>query len=100
MMALVKPPAGDVEAIKARLEAHDQQRERFGYCDETAPQIWEADVRALIARVEELEAALERCSDMCRWRSSDHYATCEDNCKLGRAEECPANIPRIFRGES
>ena len=49
----------DLEAIKARLEAHDQQRERFGYCDETAPQIWEADVRALIARVEELEAALE-----------------------------------------
>lgn len=60
----------------------------------------EADNAALRARVTELEAALEQCSDMCRWRSSDHYATCEDNCKLGRAEECPANIPRIFRGES
>jgi len=56
----------------------------------------EADNTALRERVAELEAALEQCSDMCRWRSSDHYATCEDNCKLGRAEECPANIPRIL----
>ena len=64
-MALVKPPAGDVEAIKARLEAHDQQRERFGYCDETAPQIWEADIRALIARVEELEAAIREHCEAC-----------------------------------
>lgn len=51
---------------------------------------------ALAAVVERLREALERCSDMCRWRSSDHYATCEDNCKLGRAEECPADIPRIL----
>ena len=37
-----------IESIKARLEAHDQQRERFGYCDETAPQIWERELRALL----------------------------------------------------
>lgn len=53
-------------------------------------------VSAHLAEVERLREAPERCSDMCRWRSSDHYATCEDNCKLGRAEECPADIPRIL----
>ena len=37
-----------IESIKARMEEHDRQRERFGYCDETAPQIWERELRALL----------------------------------------------------
>jgi hypothetical protein len=37
-----------VSTIKARLEAHDQQRMLYGYSDETAPQIWERNLRALL----------------------------------------------------
>ena len=46
-----------IESIKARMEEHDRQRERFGYCDETAPQIWERELRALL-KVAEAAAAL------------------------------------------
>ena len=46
-----------IESIRARMEEHDRQRERFGYCDETAPQIWERELRALL-KVAEAAAAL------------------------------------------
>jgi|GEM_PF-1824065 len=37
-----------IESIKARLRRHDRQRMRYGYSDETAPQIWERELRALL----------------------------------------------------
>jgi hypothetical protein len=46
-----------IESLKARLEEHDRQRMRYGYSDETAPQIWERDLRALL-KVAEAAAAL------------------------------------------
>jgi len=48
-----------IESIRARMEEHDRQRERFGYCDETAPQIWERDLHALLKVAESAEARME-----------------------------------------
>lgn len=47
-----------IESIRARLRRHDRQRMRYGYSDETAPQIWERDLRALL-KVAEAARALE-----------------------------------------
>lgn len=41
-----------IESIRARLRRHDRQRMRYGYSDETAPQIWERELRALLKVVE------------------------------------------------
>ena len=52
-----------IESIRARMEEHDRQRERFCYCDETAPQIWERELRALLKVAEaakRVNAALSR----------------------------------------
>lgn len=48
-----------IESIKARLDVHDQQRMLYGYSDETAPQIWERDLRALLKVAEAAKARLE-----------------------------------------
>ena len=45
-----------IESIKARLRRHDRQRMRYGYSDETAPQIWERDLRALLKVAEAAKA--------------------------------------------
>lgn len=58
-----------IESIRARMEEHDRQRERFGYCDETAPQIWERELRALLKVAEaarKADAALTRRGEL--WR--------------------------------
>jgi hypothetical protein len=52
-----------IESIKARLGRHDRQRMRYGYSDETAPQIWERELRALLKVAEaakRVNAALSR----------------------------------------
>ena len=48
-----------IESIKARLRRHDRQRMRYGYSDETAPQIWERDLHALLKVAESAEARME-----------------------------------------
>lgn len=48
-----------IESIRERLRRHDRQRMRYGYSDETAPQIWERELRALLKVA---EAAKELCS--------------------------------------
>ncbi len=45
-----------IESIKARLRRHDRQRMRYGYSDETAPQIWERELRALLKVAEAAKA--------------------------------------------
>lgn len=45
-----------IESIRARLRRHDRQRMRYGYSDETAPQIWERDLRALLKVAEAAKA--------------------------------------------
>ena len=52
-----------IESIRARMEEHDRQRERFGYCDETAPQIWERELRALLSENAALRREVERLRD-------------------------------------
>lgn len=58
-----------IESIRARLRRHDRQRMRYGYSDETAPQIWERELRALLKVAEaarKADAALTRRDEL--WR--------------------------------
>lgn len=50
-----------IESIKARLRRHDRQRMRYGYSDETAPQIWERELRALLKVAEAAVDVIDGC---------------------------------------
>ena len=69
-----------IESIKARLRRHDRQRMRYGYSDETAPQIWERDLRALLKVA---EAARSGCCD-------ELDADCDVRCDCAWGEVCAA----------
>lgn len=79
-----------IESIRARLRRHDRQRMRYGYSDETAPQIWERDLRALLKVAEaakEADAALTRRGEL--WRDG---LTCDETNALSDMDAALAEL--------